>query len=73
MPNIRVVNVTPNARRSTDVPNIRVSKGSPFIVTSIATIEGSPMGLLLALTYSSNLTTTYSGSNQFPNVRIKTI
>ena len=70
MPNSRITNDVPNTGITNDIPNSRIttSMGS---ISSLVTIDaGTPIGLLLALTYSSEvkITTLFTGIR--PNSRI---
>lgn len=80
MPNARIKNTVVNARVGFNGPNVRVSSFqsgilTPATVTTGAPI-GSPIGLLLALTYTTDMGTTtdaiYRGDTR-PNVRIMSV
>ncbi len=83
-PNLRVSNFTPKSRAYENIPSMKVkslipsgkmAKSDSIETTVVTTIsQGSPIGLLLALTYANNIitsVTTYSGGLS-PNAKIIT-
>lgn len=80
MPNARVETTSVNARLGYNGPNARVSAFQTGILTPASVTAGapigSPIGLLLALTYAADMSTTtdavYRGDMR-PNVRIKSV
>lgn len=70
LPNLRVKNSFPNIRRSNALPNIRLAMGEVARVVSSTGSGGTPIGLLLTLTYSSG-TLVRSTTGKGPNIHIK--
>ena len=81
MPNSRIKNTTPNSRSGKFQVHTRISNfqsGVKEQATSSTTIyAGTPMGLLLSLTYANDFTVggtsiTYFGDSR-PNSRVKAV
>ena len=82
MPNARIHNKQPNVGIQNRTPNIRVSSFQTGFLTAVTAgvttiTAGTPIGLLLALTYATDQTTTgtsetYRGDYR-PNVRISNV
>lgn len=76
MPNVRIANATINAGIKGVLPNVRISSYQTTRSGETRTFieSGTPIGLLLALTYASQIA---AGSDFYgdtrPNVRIQTI
>ena len=66
---IRVENAFPNMRRSNAIPSVRLRE-SEFTISNITVQAGTPIGLLLALTYSANQVLVQKGSG-IPHMGIK--
>lgn len=73
MLNARIVNTVANAGIRNVVPNARIKGGTPATATNITIGVGTPMGLLLALTYSADQTVSTRGGGAAPNARIVTV
>lgn len=74
MPNTRITKTIVNAKIRNESPNVRVSSFQTGILVQGPLIPaGSPIGLLLALTYAQDtqVASTFRGDYR-PNVRIRT-
>lgn len=82
MPNARIGNTAPNSNIGDTVPNIRVSSFQTGFLSagtsgSTTITAGTPLGLLLALTYATDQTTAGTDpvfrGDMRPNVRITSV
>lgn len=79
MPNARIQSTVANGRVGYNAVNVRVSNFQTGVLTPASSIAGapigSPIGLLLALTYAADMSSStpvvYRGDSR-PNVRITT-
>lgn len=72
MPNSRLTNITPNVHRMNVIPNFRVSSFQTGVSGHPKIVIGSPIGLLLALTYAEAAVPKTFGDFR-PNARIVNI
>ena len=71
MANARITNTAPNARIGGYLPNIKVSSfQTGYAGENKTSVAGSPIGLLLALTYAVDTVHNLFHSDYRPNVRI---
>lgn len=69
----RIQNSIPNSRTTNDIPNSRISYSNVSSSTTLSsTTTGTPIGLLLSLTYSADQTTLNPGGFG-PYSRITTV
>lgn len=72
MPNVGIKNTVPNVGIRTSIANVRVSNFQTTKTGDLSSIPaGTPIGLLLVLTYAESASTGFYGDSR-PNVRIKT-
>ena len=71
MPNVRIKNSIANVGIKYSTPNVRASSFQTTRTGDPASVAGSPIGLLLALTYAQTGALGFYGDFR-PNVRITT-
>lgn len=69
MPNIRIKNIIPNTQIFNTIPNTQVSSFQTGRAGEVQIASGTPIGLLLALTYAE-ITSLPSFGDFRPNTRI---
>lgn len=74
MPNVRIHNTVANVGLRGSLPNVRVSHSGGASIPALTIPTGTPIGLLLALTYAADVGVPAKFfSDMRPNVRLMSV